>query len=64
MATQSQYISYGPTLKAAMSKVPAGIQADLPNAPANVKNSFVVSPQFWADHEEELTERFNKWLAR
>ena len=64
MATQSQYISYGPTLKAAMSKVPASIQADLPNAPANVKNAFVVSPQFWADHEEELTERFNKWLAR
>jgi len=47
-----------------MGKVPAAIQADLPNAPANVKNAFVVSPQFWADHEEELTERFNKWLAR
>jgi putative spermidine/putrescine transport system substrate-binding protein len=64
MATQSQYISYGPTLKAAMDKVPATVKSDLPNAPANNKNSFVVSQQFWADHEEELTERFNKWLAQ
>jgi putative spermidine/putrescine transport system substrate-binding protein len=64
MVTQSQYVPYGPTLKAAMSQVPASIQADLPNAPANAKNAFVVSSQFWADHEEELTERFNKWLAR
>ena len=64
MATQSQYISYGPTLKAAMSKVPASVRPDLPSAPENVKNAFVVSSQFWADHGEELTERFNKWLAR
>ena len=47
-----------------MDKVPATVKPDLPNAPANNKNSFVVSQQFWADHEEELTERFNKWLAQ
>jgi putative spermidine/putrescine transport system substrate-binding protein len=64
MPERPPYIPYGPTLKAAMSKVPASIQADLPNAPANTRNAFVVSPQFWADYEEELTERFNKWLAR
>lgn len=64
MARQSQYISYGPTLKAAIEKVPADILADLPTAPQNTKTAFVVSAEFWADHDEELTERFNKWLAQ
>jgi putative spermidine/putrescine transport system substrate-binding protein len=63
MAQQSKYISYGPTVKAAVAKVPADILADLPTAPQNTKTAFVVSSQFWADHDEELTERFNKWLA-
>ncbi|MBY5410760.1 ABC transporter substrate-binding protein [Rhizobium leguminosarum] len=64
MAQQSKYISYGPTLKAAIAKVPPDILVDLPTAPENTKNAFVVSSEFWADHDEELTERFNKWLAQ
>jgi putative spermidine/putrescine transport system substrate-binding protein len=64
MAQQSRFISYGPTLKAAIAKVPKDILADLPTAPENAKNAFVVSSEFWADHDEELTERFNKWLAQ
>lgn len=64
MAQQSKYISYGPTLKAAISKIPPNILADLPTAPENMKTAFVVSSEFWADHDEELTERFNSWLAQ
>lgn len=64
MAQQSKFISYGPTLKAAIAKVPADILADLPTAPANTKTAFVVSGEFWADHDQELTERFNKWLSQ
>lgn len=64
MSQQSKYISYGPTLKAAIAKVPKDILADLPTSPENSKNAFVVSSEFWADHDEELTERFNKWLAQ
>jgi putative spermidine/putrescine transport system substrate-binding protein len=64
MAQQSKYISYGPTLKAAIAKVPADILADLPTAPANTKTAFVVSGEFWADHDQDLTERFNKWLSQ
>jgi putative spermidine/putrescine transport system substrate-binding protein len=29
-----------------------------------MKTAFTVSPEFWADHGEELTERFNRWLAQ
>jgi putative spermidine/putrescine transport system substrate-binding protein len=64
MAQQSKYISYGPTLKAAIEKVPANVLPDLPTAPQNTKTAFVVNAEFWADHDEELTERFNKWLAQ
>ncbi|MGO8485004.1 ABC transporter substrate-binding protein, partial [Rhizobium leguminosarum] len=54
MAQQSKYISYGPTLKAAIAKVPPYILVDLPTAPDNTKTAFVVSSEFWADHDEEL----------
>ena len=64
MAQQSKYISYGPTLKAAIPLVPEDILIDLPTAPENMENAFVVSSEFWADHDEELTERFNNWLAQ
>jgi putative spermidine/putrescine transport system substrate-binding protein len=63
-AQQPLHMSYAPAVKAALAKVPANVMADLPNAPQNLKNAFVVSPRFWADHEQELTERFNEWLAR
>lgn len=64
MSKQSQYISYGPTLLEATKRVPAAILADLPTAPENMKNAYPVSAEFWADHDEELTERFNNWLAK
>ena len=33
-------------------------------APDNMKNAITVDPQFWADHGEELRDRFNAWLAQ
>src|SRR4051794_8162919 len=64
MAQQSKYISYGPTLKDAIPLILKDILIGLPTAPENAKNAFVVSSEFWADHDEELTERFNNWLAQ
>ena len=64
MGRQSKYISYAPTIKTAAKYVDPGVLPDLPTAPKNMKNAFAVDAQFWADHEEELNERFNAWLAR
>lgn len=64
MSKQSQYISYGPTLLEATKRVPEDILVDLPTAPENMKNAYAVSADFWADHDEALTERFNIWLAK
>jgi len=64
MATQSQYISYGPTVKAVMPLINPAISKDLPTAPENTKNYIVYDSGFWADHQDELEERYNAWLAQ
>jgi len=63
-ARLSDHIAYGPAMPDAMAHVSPDVLNDLPNAPQNLKNSFTLSAEFWADHEQELTERFNKWLAK
>ena len=35
----------------------------MPTAPENMKNALVNSFEFWADHDSELNERFNAWIA-
>lgn len=39
------------------------IRPHMPTNPDNLKNAVSVSSEFWGDHEAELTERFNTWLA-
>ena len=64
MGQQSRYISYAPTVKAAIKHVAPAVLPDMPTAPENTRNAFAVDPLFWADHAEELTARFNTWLAK
>ena len=70
LADQAKYISYGP---ARMSSAPmVGKHATLgidmaphmPTAPANAKNTLLFNYEWWADHRDELDEKFNSWLAR
>ena len=35
----------------------------LPTTPENAERAVVNDAGFWADHDTELTERFNSWLA-
>ena len=60
---QTNYISYGPLVKGAEKYVNPDILPHLPTSPQNMKNAFKSDSQFWADRREELTERFNEWLA-
>lgn len=64
MANQSKYISYGPSHADAAPLIPADILKDLPTAPANMTTSFPIDARFWADNNDQLTERFNAWLAQ
>lgn len=64
MADQTNYISYGPANKDAIPNISKDVLGDLPSAPQNMETALIVDPQFWADHGEELRERFAAWLAQ
>ena len=70
LADQAKFISYGP---ARMSSAPMvgqhatlGIEMapHMPTAPDNAKNTLLFNYEWWADHRDELDERFNAWLAK
>ncbi len=69
-ADQAKYISYGPARKSSAGLV--GKHAELgidmaphmPTAPANSKNVLYKDINFWADHKDELAEKFEAWLAK
>jgi putative spermidine/putrescine transport system substrate-binding protein len=63
IANQTKFISYGPTVKAAIPHIPPEILKDLPTAPENSGNKLVADAEFWGDNNEELSKRFNDWLA-
>lgn len=70
LADQAKYISYGPARKSSSALV--GLYKDgktemaphMPTNPENLKNAVLDDPEFWADHDSELTEQFNAWLAK
>lgn len=69
LADQAKWIAYGPARKSSGPLV--GLYHDgktqmaphMPTAAANLKNALVNSYEFWADNQDELNERFNRWLA-
>ena len=44
----------------------AGIEMGphMPTAPENFKTALLNDFEFWADHQDELNERFNAWLSK
>ena len=69
LADQAAWISYGPARKSSGPLV--GMFNDgktemgphMPTSEAALKNALVNDFEFWADHQDELNERFNAWLA-
>jgi len=64
MSQQSKYIAYAPTHKDAIALVDPAIAPTLPTYPDNMKTAIPTDLVFWADNNEELTKRFNAWLAQ
>jgi putative spermidine/putrescine transport system substrate-binding protein len=64
MSQQSKYIAYAPTHVDAIALVDPAIAPTLPTFPDNMKTAVVTDLVFWADNNEELTKRFNAWLAQ
>jgi putative spermidine/putrescine transport system substrate-binding protein len=70
LANQAKYIAYAPARKSSVplvgkyqdGKIDMG--PHMPTAPENFKNAFQNNFEYWADHQDELTKRFNTWLAK
>ncbi len=64
----TRFISYGPARRSSLALV--GTYKDgttpmaphLPTSPENMTNALRYGTAFWADHDAQLTERFNAWL--
>ena len=63
-AVSAATIPYGPTHVKAVAAVESKIASDLPTYPANLVGSVATDAEWWVDHIEELSERFNVWAAQ
>ena len=69
LADQAAWISYGPARRSSIPLVgnhaEAGIpmRSLMPTAPENFRTALQSDFEFWADYQEDLTERFDTWLA-
>ena len=69
LADQAKYIAYGPARKSSAALV--GLYQDgktemgphMPTNPDHMKTAVMDDPEWWADHDAEMAERFNAWLA-
>ena len=70
LANLTKYISYGPLRESSLALVDkheeTGIEMapHLPNAPQNLSNAVLEDPEWWADNQDELNERFAAWLIK
>ncbi|MGU9951408.1 MAG: extracellular solute-binding protein [Gammaproteobacteria bacterium WSBS_2016_MAG_OTU1] len=68
LADQSKWISYGPARKSSAPLVgkhaTLGIDMaqHMPTDPKNSKNTLYNNVEWWADHRDELDQRFQAWL--
>ena len=61
---QTNYIAYGPVVKAAADHINPDILPHLPTAPENMANHFVIDVEFWGDNRESLKARMATWAAK
>ncbi|TBW59178.1 ABC transporter substrate-binding protein [Marinobacter halodurans] len=69
LADQAKYISYGPARKSSVPLIGKGVNGvdmkeHLPTAKANFFNPIKKDAIWWADHGDEMRQRFNAWLSQ
>lgn len=70
LADQAKYISYGPARASSAPLVGKhavlGIEMGphMPTSPDNAKHTILKDVVWWADHNDELQQRFEAWVAR
>jgi len=60
----ARLIAYGTVNVESPAKLDAATLAGMPNSPQNRQSAIQQSLQFWADHGEELEQRFTAWASK
>jgi putative spermidine/putrescine transport system substrate-binding protein len=63
LAEQAKYISYGPARKSSLPMISDELKTLLPTAEENMANALQTDAVWWADHYDEMIEKFEVWLA-
>lgn len=63
LAEFSNRMPYAPARLSAVQYVDKQMVSHLPTAPENFTKALGSNEEWWADHEEEIAEKFNTWLA-
>ncbi len=58
------YIPTGPSNRQAVAMMNQKVLPETPLDPANMKTALHLDGQFWVENSDQLTQRFNAWLAR
>lgn len=70
LADQAKYISYGPArassqpLVAEHATLGIPMAEHMPTAPENAENGFLFEYEWWADHRDDVDQRFQSWLLQ
>jgi putative spermidine/putrescine transport system substrate-binding protein len=71
LADQAQWIAYGPARRSSLplvgtyySKPEVDMKVHMPNSAENAANALQIDFLWWADHQEELNQRWTAWLAK
>ncbi len=70
LADQAKYISYGPARKSSApmignhAETGVAMLPHMPTAAENLENAVLNDFAWWADHQDEMNERFASWLAQ
>ena len=70
LTDQARYISYGPSRRSSMAMISTHIETGIdmrphmPTYPDNFRKGLESNYEWWADYEDEMTDRFNTWLAK
>lgn len=71
LADQAQWIAYGPARRSSLplvatyhGKPDVDMKVHMPNSPENSSNAIQIDFLWWADHQEELNQRWSAWLAK
>lgn len=63
LAEQAKYISYGPARNSSMALIADDVKPMLPTTPENSENALQTDAAWWAEHQDELAQKFEAWLA-